>query len=182
MERVQKELNCEPTLPADKTYFWPYFTNRKQRQKLAESQQQRSEDKEDTIVEQITYDSVVENVVIDDDNDDDDDYDDDDDILCDDMWNSHTTTVTDQYTIHDGSSCDLQITGVHYTQDTNRDIIESPQYIIQDSSSCDLQDTTELAQDTSKELSDKEVEDCIRELIQKGVSTVISHSVVIVMC
>ena len=219
LEKLQKEMNCEPPPIDDKTYLWPYLSNRKQREKLAEIQQKGSCDldneetmvscdlddeeavvscdlndeeavvscglnNEEAIVEHITHDTVVENVVMD------------DDILCDDMWNSDTTQDTNysdstatidntQYVIHDNGSCDLQNTSLQHSQDTNQDIIESPQYVIQSSSSrsFDLQDTTGHVQDTNKEpLSDQEVEDCIRELIQRGVSTVRYHIVVIAIC
>ena len=180
LEKLQK-INCEPPPVDDKTYFWPYLSNRKQREKLAEMQQKEScdLDDEEAIVEQITCDTVVEDVVMD------------DDILCDDVWNSDTTQDTNylnttatidnaQYVIHGNSSCDLQNTSL---QDTNPDIIESPHYIIQSSSSCDLQDTSGHVPDTNKEpLSDQEVEDCIRELIQRGVSTVRYHIVVMEIC
>lgn len=166
-------MNCEPP-PVDKaTYFWPYLSNRKQRERLAEIQQTTScdqDEEEDTIVEHITHDCVVESAMMNDD--------DDDDILCDDMWTTDTTqdisqdtATTDQDTTHCSIS---QHTGRDISQDTGRDIVQSPQFIIQDSSSCDLQHPSYSAQsqDTNNELSDQEVEDCIRQLIQKGVSTV----------
>ena len=188
LERLQKKMNCEPPPMDDKTYFWPYLSNRKQREKLAEMQKESCDlDDEEAIVEQITCDTVVEGVVMD------------DDILCDDVWNSDVTTqdisqdtnyldTTDtidntQYVIHGTSSCDLQDTSLQHAQDTNQDIIESPHYIIQSSSSCDLQDTTGHVQDTNREpLSDQEVEDCIRELIQRGVSTVRYYTVIKAVC
>lgn len=166
-------MGCEPP-PVDNnsSYYWPYFTNRKQREKLSQKQQQQQqgscEDEEEAIVELITGE---EHAIIPD-----------DEIMCEDMWCCDTTqdisqdtSTTDkdqdvienpQYIIHNTSSCDLQDT--HHTQDTSQDIIENPQYIIHDTSSCDLQDT-------NQELSDTEVEDCIRQLIQRGVSTVRSH-------
>ena len=206
LEKLQKEMNCELPPIDDKTYLWPYLSNRKQREKLAEIQQKGSCDldneetmvscdlddeeavvscdlnDEEAIVEHITHDTVVEDVVMD------------DDILCDDVWNSDTTQDTNysdstatidntQYVIHDNGSCDLQNTSLQHSQDTNQDIIESPQYVIQSSSSFDIQDTTGHVQDTNKEpLSDQEVEDCIKELIQRGVSTVRYQIVVIVIC
>ena len=175
LERLQKEINCEPPPVNSSAYYWPYFTNRKQREKLSQIQPQGScDDQEDSIIQQITEEDII--------------IANDDDIMCEDMWCCDTTqdisqdtTYMDadqdvienaQYIIHDTSSCDLQDTSVHHTQDTSQDIIENPQYIIHDTSSCDLQDTRVY---DSQELSDEEMEDCIRQLIQKGVSTVRSH-------
>ena len=152
-------------------YLWPYLTNRKQREKLSEIQQQGScDDDEEAMVEQITH--VDEDDILDD-----------DDIMCEHMWYCDTTQdisqdtnldqeENSQYIIHDPSSCDLQDTSA---QDTSQDIIENSQYIIHDTSSCDLQDTNVDvydSQDTNQRLSDEEMEDCIRQLIQRGISTV----------
>ena len=162
-------MGCEPPPVDNSGYLWPYFTNRKQREKISKIQQEQQQgscdDEEEAIVELITGE---EHVIIPD-----------DEIMCEDMLCyttqdiSQDTSTTDQdvienpqYIIHDTSSCDLQDT--HHTQDTSRDIIENPQYIIHETSSCDLQDTNEGP-------SDAEVEDCIRQLIQRGVSTVRSH-------
>ena len=174
LEGLQRELNCEPPPVDNSGYFWPYFTNRKQREKLSQIQQQGScDDEEEAAIIEL---AGEENVIIPD-----------DDIMCEDMWCCNTTQDisqdTDQdvientqYIIHDTSSCDLQDT--HHSQGTSQGIIENPQYIIHDTTSCDLQDTNVHVyntQDTNQELSDAEVEDCIKQLIQRGVSTVRSH-------
>ena len=164
-------MNCEPP-PFDHStaYFWPYCTNRKQREKLAKMHQQKScEDEEEAIIGQITQDCVEEQVT-----------NEDDDIMCDEVWCCDTTQDISQdtayldqdvienshYTISCSSSCDLQDTDD--IQDTSQDIIENTHYSIHKTSSCDLQDTGEG-------LSDDEVEQYIRQLLQKGVSTVRSY-------
>ena len=181
LERVQKEMSCEPS-PVTDNYLWPFFSNRKQREKLSHIQRTRSEE---SIVEQL---SAL------------DDPSSSNDFLCEDVWidgvSQHTTylivnsdTATAQDTTvasQDTTSAPQDTTTVSQdtiaaVQDTTADgnIIENPQYIIQDSSSCDIQDTSvhhiqDISQDTTTndEFTDQEVEDCIRELLSKGVSTV----------
>jgi len=168
LERLQKEINCEPPSLKEAPYFWPYYSNRKQREKLAKIHQQISSEQEESIVEQLTDDEVVKSVVMEghsslpvwsNDTSDQEDENTYEVIYPNTTAPEGVVQINSQYVIHDTSLFhdDIQHTSIHHTQDISQ------------------------GQETDQELTDEEVEDCIRQLLSRGVSTVRSYTVVMVM-
>lgn len=178
MERLQKEMNCESPSLSEAPYFWPYFSNRKQRQKLAEMQQMSSSEQEESIVEQLAdEDNVVESVVVEEPS-----LNNDLPVWSNDTSNQEDESITTYHVICPNTSA------LEDTAAVENIVQDNGQYVIHDTSSFDdnIQDagvhhTQDISQDTDEELTDQEVEDYIRQLLLRGVSTVRSHAVVMVM-